>query len=379
MAEHAVITEDALERLRQRIGVPVPRRHPHLSLASQDAIRHFAYGMGDDNPLWTDPAYAATTRYGGIIAPPCMLYAMDDICSGQFGGLPGIHNMFAGTRFEWFHPIRVHDTINASSALHDVEEKRSAFARRTFLQSYDTSFTNQDGVVVAQTRAFGIRAERGTARSQGKYNGLERARYTPEEIACIEADYDAEIIRGATPRYWEDVQVGEALTPIVKGPLTVTDVVTWLIGWGGLFNRAHGIALAFRRRHPAAAIVDGYGVPDVPERVHWDEAFAREVGVPGAYDYGPQRISWFGNLMTHWIGDDGFLSMLDVQVRRFNLIGDTTWVRGAVTDKFERHGDTLVACDLWAENQRGETTSQGKAEAILPSRRDADKKDVREE
>jgi hypothetical protein len=80
MAGHAVITEDALERIRQRIGVPVPRRHPHISLASQDAIRHFAYGMGDDNPLWIDPAYAAATRYGGIIAPPCMLYALDDIC-----------------------------------------------------------------------------------------------------------------------------------------------------------------------------------------------------------------------------------------------------------------------------------------------------------
>jgi acyl dehydratase len=134
MAGHAVITEDALERIRQRIGVQVPRRHPHISLASQDAIRHFAHGMGDDNPLWTEPAYTATTRYGGIIAPPCILYAMDDICSGQFGGLPGIHNMFAGTRFEWFHPIRVNDTINATSALHDVAEKRSAFARSNQLQ-----------------------------------------------------------------------------------------------------------------------------------------------------------------------------------------------------------------------------------------------------
>ncbi len=79
MAGHAVITEDALERIRQRIGVPVPRPHPYISLASQDAIRHFAHGMGDDNPLWTDPAYAATTRYGCIIAPP--LYSL---CHGRY-------------------------------------------------------------------------------------------------------------------------------------------------------------------------------------------------------------------------------------------------------------------------------------------------------
>ena len=123
MVGHAVITEEALERLRQRIGVPVSRRHPHVQLASHDAIRHFAHGMGDANPLWTDPEYAATTRYGSVIAPPCMLYAMDDICSGQFGGLAGIHNMFAGTRFEWFQPIKAGDTITAVSALHALEER----------------------------------------------------------------------------------------------------------------------------------------------------------------------------------------------------------------------------------------------------------------
>ncbi|MEE8290850.1 MAG: MaoC family dehydratase N-terminal domain-containing protein [Candidatus Tectomicrobia bacterium] len=366
MGEHAVITEDALDRLQQRIGVPVHRRHPHVQLASQDAIRHFAHGIGDDNPLWTDPDYAATTRYGCIIAPPGMLYAMDDICSGQFGGLPGIHTMFAGTRFAWFHPIKVNDTITATSVLHSLEEKRSAFARRTILQSYDSTFTNQNGVVVATTRAFGVRAERDAARQQGKYHGIERARYSPEDIAGIEAVYDAEIVRGATPRYWEDVRVGEELTPIVKGPLTVTDIVTWLIGWGGLFNRAHKIGLDFRRRHPAAGVVDAYGVPDGPERVHWDLDFAREVGVPGAYDYGPQRISWFGHLLTNWIGDDGFLSRLEVQVRRFNLVGDTTWLRGTVTDTFERHGNHLITCDVWAENQRGEITAQGQAEAMLP-------------
>lgn len=366
MADHVTISEDALERLRQRFGVPVYRRQPHIKLASRDAIRHFAYGVGDPNPLWSDPDYAAQSHYGCIIAPPCILYAMDDICSGQFGGLPGIHNMFAGTRFEWFRPIRENDTINASSVMSGLEEKKSSFAKRTFLQSYDTTFTNQHGELVARARAFGIRAERETARRQGKYDGIKRASYTPEDIARIESVYDAEITRGAIPRYWQDVNIGDDITPLIKGPLTVTDIVTWLIGWGGLFNRAHKVGLQYRRRHPAAGIVDGFGVPDVPERVHWDAEFARQVGVPGAYDYGPQRISWFGHLMTNWIGDAGFLSLLDVQVRRFNLLGDTTWLHGTVTDKFEHQGKHLIACDVWAENQRGDITAQGKAEAILP-------------
>jgi hypothetical protein len=72
--------------------------------------------------------------------------------------------------------------------------------------------------------------------------------------------------------------------------------------------------------------------------------------------------------MTNWLGDDGWLRLLDVQVRLFNLVGDTTWLRGTVIDKVVQAGSHLVVCDLWAENQRGDVTAQGKAEAILPCR-----------
>jgi hypothetical protein len=170
------------------------------------------------------------------------------------------------------------------------------------------------------------------------------------------------------PRYWEDVSIGEELRPIVKGPLTITEIIAWLRGWGGLFIRAHKIALDYYRRHPAAAIPNALGIPEGPERVHWDTTFAREVGVPAAYDYGPQRIAWLANLMTHWIGDDGFLRRLDAQVRRFNLIGDTTWCKGKVVDK-RQHGEAYeIECAVWAENQRGEVTAQGYALAWLPAK-----------
>jgi len=43
-------------------------RHGH-----GDAIRHFAMGLGDDNPLWHDRDYAASTKWGGLIAPPTFL------------------------------------------------------------------------------------------------------------------------------------------------------------------------------------------------------------------------------------------------------------------------------------------------------------------
>lgn len=372
MAEgYGRISDEALIKLRERMGVELPRRTPHVEYATQDTIRHFAHGIGDNNPLWTDPDYASKTRYGAIIAPPCILYSMDLTCSGNVGGLPGVHAMFSGTRFEWYSPIKLNDHITTTAYLSDLIEKSSAFAGRSILQGYETIFKNQSGDVVAKSRAFCIRTERDTAKGVGKYKGITRHRYTEEEIRAIEADYDREEIRGANPRYWEDVEIGQQITPIVKGPLTVTDIVCWNMGWGGLFLRAHGLGLEYRRRHPAASVKDAYGVPDVPERVHWDEAFAKEVGVPGAYDYGPQRISWLGNLMTHWIGDDGFLKTLDVQVRLFNIIGDTTWCRGKVIGKQVKDGEPrqgVVECDVWCENQRGERTAMGTATALLPTR-----------
>jgi hypothetical protein len=74
-------------------------------------------------------------------------------------------------------------------------------------------------------------------------------------------------------------------------------------------------------------------VPEPPERVHWDSGLARGVGVPGAYDYGPERISWMGHLMTDWIGDHGRLLRLDVRVRSHNIVGDLTRCQGRVIDE----------------------------------------------
>jgi hypothetical protein len=153
---------------------------------------------------------------------------------------------------------------------------------------------------------------------------------------------------------------------VVKGPLTVTDMIGWLQGWGGMFIRPHGIGHAWRRRHPAAYTFDPLGIPDVPERVHWDSEFARAAGAPAAYDYGPQRIAWLGQLVTNWMGDDGFLCELDIEVRRMNVVGDTTWCRGEVVERSLEDGRALVRCRVEAVNQRGEATAYGHAVVALP-------------
>ena len=67
-------------------------------------------GIGDDNPLWCNPDYAAGTSYGTVVAPPSFVFALNRILSGYVGGLPGIHAMWAGADLTWHPPslLRVH-------------------------------------------------------------------------------------------------------------------------------------------------------------------------------------------------------------------------------------------------------------------------------
>lgn len=360
------ITDEAIAALRQRLGIERPIPAPYNTEASRDAIRHFAHGIGDLNPLWQDAAYAAQTRWGGIIAPPCFLFS----CGfGRSGGLPGVHGLFAGSSWTFYQPVRAGTPIHATVRLVDLQEKTGTFAGRQILQIDESIYRHaQTGEVLATVQNPVMRTERQTAQERGKYAQITPYTWTPEELAAVDAELAQQRPCGATPRYWEDTAVGEELTPLLKGPLTVTDCIGWLMGWGSPFIRPHAVGFAYRQRHPAAYIPDALGIPDIPERVHWDNTFARAIGAPGAYDYGPQRVSWLGHLLSNWIGDDGWVQTLSVQVRRFNIVGDLTRCKGVVTSKRIVADQYLVDCDVWAENQRGETTASGAATVLLPSR-----------
>ncbi|MCJ7833134.1 MAG: MaoC family dehydratase N-terminal domain-containing protein, partial [Deltaproteobacteria bacterium] len=69
------ITEEALQELSRRIGSKF-RIDPFHTLVCSDTIRHFVDGVGDVNPLYRDPEYAAKTRYGRLVAPPSWLYSV---------------------------------------------------------------------------------------------------------------------------------------------------------------------------------------------------------------------------------------------------------------------------------------------------------------
>jgi hypothetical protein len=109
-------------------------------------------------------------------------------------------------------------------------------------------------------------------------------------------------------------------------------------------------------------------VPDVVQRLHWDSARAQELGIPAPYDYGQMRAAWVGHLLTNWIGDDGWLVELDLQMRGFNYHGDIHRCTGTVTAKGET-ADDAISLEVFATNQRDEATTKGTAKVLLPSRK----------
>ncbi len=362
------ITEEKIAELKKRLHVVWKPRRPYFNTtATKDAIRHFCDGIGDVNPLFTDPDYAKNAKYGCIVAPPCFLYSVYWAAQGR--GMPGIHAWHSGDDWEFYQPVLEGDSFTYTNELVDIQVKESQMAGKTVIQYHDICYYNQRGELVAKAKDWCVRAGRKASGEKGKYADITPAHYTQEEIKNIYADYDAEYVRGATPRFWDDVQVGDALTPVVKGPLSRRDIYAWLMGAGSPFMRAHGLALSFLKHHPGTDMVDSEtGVADVPELVHMEDSRAQTIGIPGAYDYGPQRISWLCNLLTNWMGDDGFVKRLRAELRRFNVVGDTTWLKGKVVKKYIEGNEHVVDIECYGENQRGEVTIPGTATIKLPFR-----------
>jgi acyl dehydratase len=349
-----------------------------LTTCTPDVMRNFARSYGDDNPLFGSEQYGPATRWGGQIAPPMIPIALN---RPLFADRPrerpkrpsfrGIHVFVSGSTWQWFRPLQAGDGLYSFGGTESVVEKKSEFAERSLLITYASVKLNQRAEIVAVSRTLAIHTERKTAREKGKYSDIEPATYSEEDLARIDAVYAAEEPRGAVARYWEDVTVGEALPPMAKGPLTTTDMIVFHAGGYGFTPYepcANRIAYKNRQRIAPFYVKNEYGVPDVAQRVHWDNAWAQAIGNPMAYDYGVMRDCWLSHYLTDWMGDDGWLLTQSSEIRKFNYIGDTHILTGEVVGKRVDDGRHVVDIEFRGTNQRDVVTCPGSATVALPSR-----------
>src|SRR5215212_1757573 len=194
------ITERGLDELRARIGVPIEDTlEPWCHEATRDNIRHYAHGIGDDNPLWNDPAYAEQTRFGTLVALPSFLFSTSRIVSGYVGGLSGVHAMWAGADWTWHKNVLRGDTISTQAYLKDLIEHKTRFAGRAFQQIYHVDFFNQQGDKVSECDSWVFRTDRDEARERGTKYTDARGRvepFTHEQLDEFYELYASEPIRG---------------------------------------------------------------------------------------------------------------------------------------------------------------------------------------
>ena len=373
------IDEETMQLVRRMIGIPVRRSPRHKNeVCSVDSFRQFAFAYGDDNPLYSEPAYAEASSWGSPIAPPIYPYSAgvmrpvswtdaekEIMAAGD--PLRGIGQYMCGDRWVFVKPIRPGDVLHRSQSLFSAELKESDFGGGTgALLSHRVSWEDEDGSPYAYRFLDYWHADRDKSQKSGKYRNLERPSYTDEDLERIDALYENETVRGATPRLARDVQVGEELGPIAKGPMSVTDIVSWHSGTGmGEFG-VNALKLGYknRKRVPGFYQKNEMGFWDAAMRAHWDQAWAERLGQPAPYDYGVMRSTWLCHLVTNWMGDDAWLWQASTRVRKFNHMGDTHFVSGVVRE-VDASANT-VTIDAAAVNQRGETTCDGRIVVILP-------------
>jgi len=364
-------TPELIEEMKSKRGLKL-RAENHLfnEEATQGAIRRFVDGIGDPNPLYRDRAYGEKTRYGSIIAPPSWVFSV--LAGIQFGwrGLAGFHS---ASDMEFYKPIRLDDKIRPEERFQDFEgPKESRFAGRMIFDYFEDKYFNRREELAAKVIRLVIRTERKAARKKGKYKKIELPHpWTEEELKAIEEEVLSEEIRGADPRFWEDVEVGDELKPVVKGPLGLTDIVAMCVaGLAPAKLMAHGVSLKEYRKKPAWAFRDtNTGALEPIYAVHYNAQAANAMGLPSPYDVGTQRHCWQIHLLTNWMGDEGWLKKSHAEYRIFVYLSDVLRITGKVTKKYRSEdGECCVDIETHAMNQRGEDAMPGTATIALPSR-----------
>lgn len=144
-----------LERLRRKIG---HQSGPLVTEVEAGAIAKFARAIGETNPLHFDEAYARTTRFGGIIAPPTYASCfITPLLPGEMFDfdLPLERALHSDDIAENDLPIRPGDVITTTARYADVFIKQGR-SGPLFFQAADLTLTNQDDARVAVIRMLSV-------------------------------------------------------------------------------------------------------------------------------------------------------------------------------------------------------------------------------
>ena len=345
-------------------GTIVEERQPWVSSVTEDAIKHFAYGTDDDNPLWTDAAYAAKTAHGRNAAPPAFVFVNRyPILHGAPMKAP-LASLIGGVEVEWFGHVYAGDALSSEPRQKEFFEKRNKEGRRLNFVISEIDYRNQENAVVARATGTMIMATQIGLQTMMEH---ESPHYDDGALERLESTWRREYRRGADTLFFEDVEADGEIPSIVRGPLTIGDMVAWNAAIGPSYKAGRWGYLDLSKAMHTAMFNPVTGFPVKYSQQHEDANMAAGRGMPAPFDNGVMRFAWVAPLVTNWMGDEAFLKRLKVQVARPGLYGDLTTYSGRITARDEE--TKTVTLEITGTRQDGMVNTRGEAEVVLPARR----------
>lgn len=339
------------------------------------------------NPFWLDEQYAAGTRWGGLIAFPMFSPDGSNPTYSPFHPRPFItpecgylRQLWPGEDWEFFRPIRVGDTLRVWRRLPLLTEITVPYGgnvRGFWNLGCDDDVVNQRDEIIGTYKNNSVWIFFLDGAPGAPYI-LERYGFTKEELIYLDKLARQRTIRGAEIRYWEDVNVGDMLDPVVIGPTNIADIYARDTTGDPEFDFVAAIASKDPNEpldkllEKEGEIGDEYmeydGLYYKSAGRHADDMAARLEGEPGAFLWGVYSLHPQICCLTNWMGDDAFVRKWSWRHITRTVNGDASWALGKVMKKRMENGEYLVDIGLWQQDIRGYIVDAAVATVALISK-----------
>jgi len=137
--------------------------------------------------------------------------------------------------------------------------------------------------------------------------------------------------------YFEDVNVGDELPPLVKEPITRVQIVRYA-GASGDFNA-----------------------------LHFDDEIGKRAGMGGIIAHGMLIMGFAGQAVTQWFPRK-YLRNFGARFVGMSKLGEGITVKGTVTKKGQENGENIVLGTLVVCGQDGSIKINGDFKVALPNK-----------
>lgn len=373
---------------------------------SQEEILAYNKKWDPYNPLFNDPEYAKKAGYDGVPAFP-------GFCGRGAMAVPGFDKTMPSGGFYYTNDgtdIYLSRPVVAGDLLKDGKTKGEFYEvtapgsdLRQWYMGGAAEMVDEDGNVVvyseSNTRDCYKQYADDTPPKTLSDNMAEWCEYFPpahyttdEEWDYIRELWQKEEIRGAEPRYWEDVEVGTFMTETCTGPITYMDMIYYHPNNMPLSRQQlsdkEGLKTMFR---------DPYGNYLFETSIHLG---TRNLPNGRMVFYNDTAARLLARTVTNWIGDSGYVSRFcwrffpffkemrnhhvpkdyDLITRvvpgyenrplnRHGSEGDTVIGKAYIYDKrIDEKGRHVIDICAWGETLDGDIIQVCPMQAVLPTK-----------